>query len=720
MRLIDEYRLAEAFEVVGEMSSFTADSRVRDSLQPLRDTYRYMIHYMVEGVADAGRDRMLGEVAEKLRVVADRILRGNRLPASPDIYSSTLRLMNLRPQSLSELIERYGAISAEESLALLAGDDNPDLQRRKEETLETVFNLVFTSFHDKELCREASEAATASVDSDLGASEPDTALAAEITSALTLGLLVYYDKYKLSALLDIYELADSSQIAARALTGIILALAAHPRRVADSESVVSRMSLWKDYPEAYSQVKTTIRAIMGTRDTDRVTAKMKDEVLPELMKLRPEIMKKMGELPKDIDPGMMEDNPEWQEMLDKSGLTGKLQELSEMQSDGADLMMVTFSNLKQFPFFNRVCNWFLPFSMRNTALALPESLMKVMEGMLPFSRMICDSDKYSLALALKQMPEAQSRMVSSQFDAQMRQFSEEMKDREGLESEMEFGMSALKAVRDLYRFFKLFRNREGIANPFDRPVDFIELPVIGEMLANDEMLLLAGEFYFKRGYYREALPMFRALAERDADNPQVWEKIGFSLQQLKDLPAALEAYEKSELLKAPGPWLMKKLAVLHRRMGNMEKALGYYNRLLEADPDNRKLLMNAGHILYETGDLQGALSHYYHANYLQPDDARTLRAIAYVELLNGNAAKSSDYYARILEKEPTAEDYLNAGHARMAEGKFREAEEMYLKSAEGRFQEFALAYEADIPTLAGIGLDARTLRLMLDNIRLKK
>ena len=51
----------------------------------------------------------------------------------------------------------------------------------------------------------------------------------------------------------------------------------------------------------------------------------------------------------DFESGMLENNPEWEEMLEKNGLADKMRELTEMQSEGADLMMVTFSNLKGFP-----------------------------------------------------------------------------------------------------------------------------------------------------------------------------------------------------------------------------------------------------------------------------------------------------------------------------------------------------------------------------------
>ena len=87
---------------------------------------------------------------------------------------------------------------------------------------------------------------------------------------------------------------------------------------------------------------------------------------------------------------------------------------------------------------------------------------------------------------------------------------------------------------------------------------------------------------------------------------------------------------------ASDTWLLKKLAVINRRLGNNDKAAEYYNRLLEADPDNLKLILNVGNILLDSGDLSGALAHYYHANYLQPDEVKIIRAIAYVEFLSGH------------------------------------------------------------------------------------
>ena len=157
MRYVDEYKLADAIDTVENMASESRLPSNRDSISGLRDTYRYMIHYMIEGVADTGRDRMYKDISEKLRVLADSMLRAARSESGSDIYSTALRLNNLRKESLPKLLDEYKGICAEISLASLGDNDTRDLQKRKEDTLESIFNLVFTSFGSKDDARMISD-----------------------------------------------------------------------------------------------------------------------------------------------------------------------------------------------------------------------------------------------------------------------------------------------------------------------------------------------------------------------------------------------------------------------------------------------------------------------------------------------------------------------------------------------------------------------------------
>lgn len=81
---------------------------------------------------------------------------------------------------------------------------------------------------------------------------------------------------------------------------------------------------------------------------------MREEIIPEMMK-NPKLNLE------GLDEDAEDHNPEWEEWIDRSGITDKLRELGELQMSGADVYMSTFSQLKQFPFFRKISHWFYPF-----------------------------------------------------------------------------------------------------------------------------------------------------------------------------------------------------------------------------------------------------------------------------------------------------------------------------------------------------------------------
>lgn len=174
---------------------------------------------------------------------------------------------------------------------------------------------------------------------------------AQIISALMLGNLSFYDRNALTALIDIYEADINQKISARALVAILIVVAANPERVKTDAKIRTRLSLWQDSIITYQRLREVIMNIIRTRDTERISAKMQNEVLPELMKLRPEILHKLKDISEESDMEMLDVNPEWEELLNKNGIGDKLKELTEMQLEGGDVMMVAFSNLKKFSLF---------------------------------------------------------------------------------------------------------------------------------------------------------------------------------------------------------------------------------------------------------------------------------------------------------------------------------------------------------------------------------
>lgn len=695
-------------KAIDTVTTMLREASLHDKVQEveqIRETYRYMIRYMLDGVADTGRDKLLGEMSEKLRLMSDIAYREVTGADSSSYYHDVWRFNRLRHERIATILEEYGVKASELALAEAAGNDTALIQAELESLLERLFNSLLTSL--------GSDRDYLDLSKYLLSGYADFSILAQSLSAITLSFCFFYDSKKFSLLLDAFEKSESAPIKARALAGIILAMVLQGERIAADKSALHRMSLWQDSLETYTNLRDTIRAYIGTSDTERITNKLKDEVLPELMKLRPEIMKTFGDK-KELDAAMIEDNPEWEEILSKSGIEKKMQELSELQSDGADLMMLTFSNLKQFPFFTKACNWFVPFNINNTALHLTDRNRKLVEMLHTLGSITCDSDMYSMALATNMMPQAQMDAMFGQLSANFEQLKEQTKQSEVESQPGSFDKEVLRVVRDLYRFFKLFRKRDGFRNPFDKPLQFTSFPVVGQIMQDEDILRVMGEFYFKRGYYAEALPLFEAIVSENSEDATLFEKIGFSLQSLGRLNEALSAFEKAGLLKTPGPWLVNKTAFINRKLGNHAIAAELYAQALDMDSENFSIIMNLGNMLLKTGDINGALAQFYHANYLQPDNKRVLRALGWTELLNGNLEKSSALYKKLLADQPIPSDYLNAGHLELLRGNKREALNYYRLAADSGKDEFKLAYEADRDTLVKLGADNTTLGIMLD------
>lgn len=709
--LVSAGEFAAAFEALDAILIPLHNVGLSDELNRIKTNYRYLASYMLDGGKDSSREEMLDEISEGLYSLCDNLMRNEIAKDSSDSYSEILRYNRLTLENLDALIDKYTRLYSELTLAQSAGNETLTLNKEMEDVASRLFNAVWVSLNNKSIANTV----IAIVKSDnLGSTLP-----LQLINALILSLSAYFDRYKLEALITLYQAHLSEEISARSLLGIMLTLNKYPQRSAKIKQVRNLLTLLQDSLTDYQRLKETVKAIIRTRDTDRVAAKMKDEVLPEIMKMSPEIIKKMREAdPDSMEAGFLDNNPEWEEMLEKSGLNEKMRELSEMQSEGSDLMMVAFSNLKNFPFFNSISNWFLPFNANHSAVPGGEKEKMILERLMEVGRGVCDSDKYSLALALGMMPESQKNLMLSQLDAQFAQLREDLKDRELESSNPRFNEEITKAVRDFYRFFKLFRKKDGFEDPFKSEFKFTDLPVIGEMLSDTEIVTVVAEFYFKRKYYPEALTLFNYLLDDNSDDPSLWEKVGFCYQQMKFFDKALEAYTHAELLKTPGSWLLKRLAFVNRRLGNFSTAADYYRRLLEKDPENINHILNAAYCELESGNPEKALPLYYHANYLSPEKLDIFRAIAWCEFLNGNDDKSEKYHKKILSSSQESTDLLNYGHLELVKGQFRDALNYYKQAASGNFNDFRSAFLNDLEVLEKRGVEKRNAMIVLDAIKL--
>lgn len=709
--LLDHNHVAEVIDRIEKIMDEEGSAICRDEFNHVKQTYHYMIHYFVEGMADNSRESMFRNVVNSLRDIIQQLSIERNMADSSDLYYSVSRICRHRNLSFDSLIDKIEEINSTITLAEAACNDTHEIRIKKDGYMRELFDSLWTSGLTKEQASHLSQRVL---------NMKDFELAGYIVSSLIISLISVYDRRKLNTLIDIYDNTDSDKIAARSLVGIVIALDLYKKRVQEEDTILQKLSLWNDSILTYSRLRIIIRELIRARDTDRLTAKMKEEVLPELMKIQPEILKKMRESSMESSEYSEENNPEWEEILEKNGIADKLKEFTEMQMEGADLMMLSFSNLKGFPFFRNVNAWFLPFDASHPAINVASDALKSLGNAIDLNKLMCDADRYSLFLAFSSMPEQQRKMIFSQFEQQLSQMMDDLKDKNSKESHVEFNTETTLFIRELYRFFRLFNKRNEFKDPFDHPLDFLSLPAVNAMLDDEEILSVIGEFYFKKGYYTEALSILEKLEKTQGLYPQYWEKIGFIHQQSGEYQDALMAYQKAELLGDNGSWLLKNMARVNSKIGNYRAAYDYYKNAIDSDQDNISLILNAGFCLTKTEQYQEALKYYYHANYLKPDDPKILRAIAWGELLNNNFEKSANYYEKIMAANPSWVDYLNYGHLKLITGNVKDALSYYRQAYNGNEKEFFESFKKDSDILIKSGLNHFTLNLVLEAMHIRK
>lgn len=678
------------------------------ALEAVGQNYSYLYRYFLDGSSDDSRSCMLDDMSEQLRVISDTIHRRSHAEDT-GAYFTAMRMWNIHSFSLPDLLTRYRAVMSQVSLAEMVGDVPENLSVNRYDLLGKIFNTALVSFHNN--------TDTALMKAVIENADNDRSLRVMLLHAMVLGMLAYFDADKLAALLDIILSADTGcEIKSAAYPGLVFILMAWGHRVKSNRRLMQRIDTLADNPEDIRLIRIAVKAIAGTRDTDRIAAKMNNEVLPEIMKMQPQILDKLKNLTADFDPETAENNPEWQELLDKSGITSKLEELAEMQSDGGDLMMVSFSKHKSHPFFRNIASWFLPFNVDNPDIKLDADGKKMVRVLTDTAIATCNSDKYSLALGLASIPEPQKKMIMSQFAANMTPMMENLGEQVHSILKPDYERDITTSVREYHRYFKQGRNVADFANPFMLPHDFKDIPSIDAIVGEPDFMTVLAEFYLKRGFHAEALPLFCRLARQDAADPLLWQKIGFCRQKTKDYAGARDAYMKAELLGDSSRWLLRKLAFTFRKLGNHRQALEYYAKALADDSENIKLIINAAGEALAIEDTATALRHYYHAEYLAPDNADVARAIAWTEMVAGNLQKSYQKYQSLLVDNPTTTDWLNAGHAALLTGRYAEAYERYCQSSLSGKSEFEMAIAADAPLLLKLGASQEDIDLMMDGV----
>lgn len=717
---IDESRIDDAFGHVSSLVNELAQGNTHDELQRLRMSYDFMLKYLEQGVMDPQRDDILKGIRYSLYTLNDQCYIGLMEPQSNQVLY--IRRRELDGIRLAQVIEAYQDAINQLSVAQLApnaqGGGRAILSplRRAEELETKIFNRIWSSFP---LSSEDAESISLYVTSDILPVHTRCLMVA----ALFLGLMKFYDESKLSILLAAYANSGEPQVQLRALTCAMLTLLAHKRRITGSKNITDHIAALLDQPDAKQDIWNIQLQLARSRNTENVKERVKKDLIPNIMKMRPDMLDKLKEKDSQvIDLSDIEANPDWQEWLDKSGITRRIEEFNDMQQDGSDVFIATFSHLKTFPFFKTLSNWFLPFYPANSTVVenLGDGKMSVAD-MIQHAPYLCNSDKYSFCLSLGALPESQRSMMSAQLEEQDAAMNE-VRQAELPDSSKKRIAIINAFVQDLYRFFKLFSRRREFIPVMDDPcLDMTDCMPLATVTQDAHVLELLGALYFKNAFYADAIKCYSALEKMDGvTDGHITQKIGFAYQNAGMMQEALDHYRRYELLHENDVWNIRHIAACYRALGRLDKALEYYRRAEAMSPGNVSLTLTIGHILLEKNLTSKALQQYFKADLMDNAKHRAWRPIAWCSLLVGDYDRAIDYYDRIARDDtPTAQDLLNRGHALLCQGNTRQAIETYRQSLallSGDSKAFRAAFNGDSQHLTRLGVSAVDQALIPDAV----
>lgn len=720
--LLENKRLKEALMQLESLLWQCPDWGLRTRLEQLQTSYKYMLDYMRQGANDPERWNLYLKMIADAWSIADQsqlLMLDNassryyheirRTPVSPE-------LANYGIKAILHILESFN-----DDLAVsgLLSDKNMDaVLKRHEDTLKFMFVRTWAN---SEWTAQDEEDAQAMLTSELLLGD-DLCL---FVSAVTMSLMECFDLRKITWMLDAYHHTNVN-VNQRALVGVMIIFYIYRNRLTIYPELINRVVLMDEDLEFRNNAVRIYRQMLLCQETEKIDKKMREEIIPEMLK-NVSSMKNMRFGLDENDEENDDKNPDWADAFERSGLGEKLREMNELQLEGADVYMSTFSALKSYPFFREVHNWFYPFSKQQSDVL--KSLKKAgnqgdsLLDLILQSGFFSNSDKYSLFFTIHQLPQMQQDMMLSQLSEQQVAEVAELSNAETLKQLNERpGTVSNQYLHDLYRFFKLSVRRQEFRDIFKEKLDLHLVPGLDHLLYWEYELLPIADFYISKERWDEAIELFEEILETtgkfEEENAEYYQKFGYALQKRKKYAEAIQAYLKADLLKPDNIWNNRHLATCYRLNRDYQAALTYYKKVEGAAPDDVNATFYIGNCLAEMGQYEEALNYFFKLDFIENNSVRAWRGIGWCSFINRKYEQAMKYYEKIIAHKPLAIDYMNAGHVAWVMGDIQKAAAFYGKAITvcGNREQFLDMFHKDKGSLLKQGIREEDMPLMLDLI----
>jgi tetratricopeptide (TPR) repeat protein len=720
-QLMIEKKLKEALDVLTRLLTAPTMGIYSDEVLRISETYRNLTRYAVQGIQDPQQDRIYHNIQLDLYELFDRMK--NQLLRAGSAYGALPKL-NPEQQAIQireQVKELFENINFESELKdvlseseLFSEDSGADKKSQTGELVKLIFDWAWFAGKFKDTDKEL-------IQNLLKSERLHWYEKCLIVSAVSMGLIRNFDQVRFEILFDAYD-SGESQIAERALTGLLLALFSYDQRLFLYPQLLNRLKAVQGDEFFMEDVSAVIFQLLKAKETEKVTKKFRDEIIPDIIKNAPELGSRLG-----IKNLFSEDdddkNPKWKKLFEDSpDLYKKFEEVSKMQLEGMDIFMSAFGVLKFYPFFHDLSNWFIPFHSGHPVV--DQALSKenpafgnfFMKGLME-SNFICNSDKYSFCLSMGTMMSQQKESMVNMFSSEL-EAMKELENEEGiLDSRRKSNSIITQYIQDLYRFFKVYTHRSELDDIFKLNFDFHNKNFMQAIVSNDDTWKRLADFYFSGENYQAAAEVFLKLAQSKEASQDVFEKIAYCFEKSGRYEEALAYYRKAELFDKNRVWNLRRIAQCHWMLQQYDQSVESLKEALQQEPDNNRLHITLANCYLYLKKYDTALHHYLKVELTSGENPEVLRPLAWCYFLTGKFEEAKFYYEKLMEDAPNQYDFMNLGHVFLCTGGQRKALDCYLESirhAGNSLSQFLSGFSNDREHLIRHGAKPLDLTFMAD------
>ena len=493
-----------------------------------------------------------------------------------------------------------------------------------------------------------------------------------LINAITIAVINYFDIAKFRLLLHVYQKTTDDHIRQRSLVGWVMALCNMTATYLYDDEMNELMALLKDKTVCQELMQLQQQIIYCVNaEKDRQT--IQKEIMPDLLNNGSFKITRNGieELEEDPLNDILHPDEEERRM---EQMEESFRRMQDMQNQGSDIYFGGFSQMKRFPFFQDMSNWFVPFYEDHPGIAevverfKNNKFLSSLINVAPF----CDSDKYSFVLAFSQVVDRIPKDMVQMFERGEASFGD-------VAQEVLSSPAYIRRLylQDMYRFYKIFPHRSEFKSPFEHMDGvFFSSPIFSgtplEACFND-----VAAFLIKQHRWDEAIEVLNNCGEAHRDF-RFYMMAGYLSMKPHSCYSLLEdgavgCYERALAFKPDDEKARLGYARALFAEGRYEEALEGYNYLLKIQPDKKNYLLNRAVCLSKLNRHEEALKDLYRLNYESPEDVNVSRVMAWVLTCDEKYDMADKVYSQLLVADPQTEDLLNYGYCLWFSGKNGEA-----------------------------------------------